>query len=144
MKKSMLFVLLLALPFCISAKSKNYGNVFVSEVRSIYDADTFRVSIDGWQDIIGESMPIRVNGIDAAEMRGKCQKEKDMARAAKKATVAMLRGAKRIELRNMKRGKYFRIIADVYVDGKNLGEALVARGLAREYYGGKRRGWCDI
>ena len=139
----MLFVLLLALPFCISAKSKNYGNVFVSEVRSIYDADTFRASIDGWPDIIGESMPIRVNGIDAAEMRGKCQKEKDMARAAKKATVAMLREAKQIELRNMKRGKYFRIIADVYVDGKNLGEALVRQGLAREYHGGKREGWCD-
>ena len=98
MKKSMLFVLLLALPFCVSAKSKNYGNVFVSEVRSIYDADTFRASIDGWPDIIGESMSIRVNGIDAAEMRGKCQKEKDMARAAKKATVAMLREAKQIEL----------------------------------------------
>jgi len=144
MKKSMLFVLLLALPFCISAKSKNYGNVFVSEVRSIYDADTFRASIDGWPDIIGESMSIRVNGIDAAEMRGKCQKEKDMARAAKKATVAMLREAKQIELRNMKRGKYFRIIADVYVDGKNLGEALVKQGLAREYHGGKRKGWCDI
>jgi len=140
----MLFVLLLALPFCISAKSKNYGNVFVSEVRSIYDADTFRASIDGWPDIIGESMSIRVNGIDAAEMRGKCQKEKDMARAAKKATVAMLREAKQIELRNMKRGKYFRIIADVYVDGKNLGEALVKQGLAREYHGGKRKGWCDI
>jgi len=142
MKKSMLFVLLLAISFSVSAKSKNYGNVVVSEVRSIYDADTFRASIEGWPDIIGKSMSIRVNGIDAAEMRGKCQKEKDMARAAKQATVAMLREAKKIELRNMKRGKYFRIIADVYVDGKNLGEVLVNQGMARKYSGGKREGWC--
>lgn len=47
-------------------------------------------------------------------MKGKCQKEKDLARLAKQFTVFKLRGAKVIELRNMQRGKYFRIVADVY------------------------------
>jgi len=75
-------------------------------------------------------------------MRGKCESEKNGARIAKKVTVALLRGAKVIELKNMKRGKYFRIIADVYVDGENLASILIKKGLARPYDGGKRKSWC--
>ena len=41
---------------------------------------------------------MRVAGIDAAEMRGKCEKEKRLAREAKQFTVSFLRGAKTIEL----------------------------------------------
>jgi len=76
-------------------------------------------------------------------MRGKCQAEKALARKAKQHTVAMLRGARTVELRNMKRGKYFRIVADVYADGKSVGQSLVKRGLAVEYHGGtKVKDWC--
>ncbi|MDA7816848.1 thermonuclease family protein [Sulfurimonas sp.] len=65
-------------------------------------------------------MSIIVNGIDAPEIKGKYELEKVLALKAKKQTVFMLRGAKVIELRNMKRGKYFRIVADVFVDDVNL------------------------
>jgi len=43
----------------------------------------------------------------------------------------------------MQRGKYFRILANVIIDGKSLGDSLVSNGLARRYDGGKRGGWCD-
>ena len=46
--------------------------MIISEVRSIYDGDSFRVNIDEWTDIIGKSVPIRILGIDTPEMRGKC------------------------------------------------------------------------
>ena len=39
--------------------------------------------------------------------------------------------------KNMRRGKYFRIVADVYADGKNLAEALVGSGMTVRYNGGK-------
>lgn len=127
-----------------SLRDKTYGSVVVSEVTSIYDGDTFRVNLDGYPDIIGTRIGIRVNGIDTPEMRGKCQKEKDLARAAKQLTVAQLRAAKKIELRNMKRGKYFRIVADVYVDGVNLGDLLIAKSFAVVYDGGhKSKDWCQ-
>ena len=42
----------------------------------------------------------------------------------------------------MQRGKYFRILADVYIDGKNLADDLIKAGHARSYDGGKRLGWC--
>lgn len=114
-----------------------------SEVTSIYDADTFRVNIESYPPIIGQRVPIRVLGVDAAEIRGKCESEKVKARAAKQFTVEELRSAKVIELRNIQRGKYFRILADVYIDGNNLADGLINAGHAREYDGGKRLSWCD-
>ena len=124
--------------------NKNFGSVTVSEVTSIYDGDTFRANIAEYPEIIGYRMGIRVNGIDTPEMRGKCQQEKVLARKAKQFTVAKLRAAKTIELRNMKRGKYFRIVADVYVDNQNLGDMLIEEDLAVAYNGGhKGKDWCQ-
>ena len=85
---------------------------------------------------------MRIKGVDAPEIRGKCQAEKVAARIAKQFTVEALRSAKVIELKNMEHGKYFRILADVFVDGKNLGDALISASHARLYDGGKRGGWC--
>ena len=110
---------------------------------SIYDGDTFRVNIKGYPSIVGERVPIRINGVDTPEMRGKCVKEKTLAREAKQFTVSKLRDAKVIELRHMQRGKYFRIVADVYVDGNSLGDALINNHLAVTYDGGtKTKDWC--
>lgn len=138
-----MLILLIISPFLFAKSAKNYGSVLVSEVTSIYDADTFRVNIKDWSPIAGERIPVRVNGVDAPEIRGKCDAEKKGAQLAKQFTVSKLRSASTIELRNMQRGKYFRIIADVYIDGKNLSELLINAKLARPYDGGKRKGWCD-
>ena len=130
--------------FAEAISNKNFGSVTVSEVTSIYDGDTFRVNIAEYPALLGYRMSIRVNGIDTPEMRGKCQQEKALAREAKQFTVAKLRAAKSIELKNMKRGKYFRIVADVYVDGDNLGEMLINENLAVAYNGGhKGKDWCQ-
>ncbi|WP_335989539.1 thermonuclease family protein [Pseudoalteromonas sp. CH_XMU1449-3] len=126
-----------------SIRDKNHGTLLVSEVTSIYDGDTFRANIKGLHSLIGERISIRVAGIDTPEIRGKCKKEKDLARRAKKVTVEMLRSGKVIELRNTKRGKYFRIVADVFVDDKKLSDTLIASDLAVSYDGGtKAKDWC--
>ena len=132
--------LLIFISFTVNAK--DYGNITVKEVTSIYDADTFRVNIKGYPAIAGERIPIRVLGVDAPELRGKCESEKIKARQAKQFTVQALRSAKTIELHNIQRGKYFRILADVYVDGVSLADGLIKSGHARVYDGGKRFGWC--
>lgn len=140
---SLYLVLSVSTLSALALSKKQYGNVTVSEVTSIYDGDTFRANIKEYPEIIGYRIGIRVNGIDTPEMRGKCQKEKDLARKAKQFSVAHLRSAKRIELRNMKRGKYFRIVADVYVDQQNLGDLLIKNSLAVPYDGGhKGKDWC--
>jgi len=49
-----------------------------------------------------------------------------------------LKDAERIDLKNMGRGKYFRIVADVYADGESLTEVLIDAGMAVRYNGGKK------
>jgi micrococcal nuclease len=138
-----LLILVTIFTVCSShAKDKNFGNANVLEVTSIYDGDTFRGNIEGFPAVIGESMSIRINGIDTPELRGKCDKEKQLARLAKQFTVERLRAAKSIVLKNIKRGKYFRLIADVYVDGVNLGEQLIKHGHAVKYKGKTKQAWC--
>ncbi len=138
MRSIALFIVLLDSPLALA----NYGQVTINEITSIYDGDTFRATVKEWPAVIGERIPIRVNGIDTPELRGKCEEEKKQAKAAKQFTVALLRDAKVIELRNMDRGKYFRILADVYVDGTSLGDELIKAGLAVPYDGGTKKDWC--
>jgi len=141
MIKSITPLILVFSLICIATEKDNYGNVTVSEIISIYDGDTFRCNIKNYPPIIGERMSIRINGIDTPEIKGKSEKEKELARKAKQFTVNELRSAKKIELRNMKRGKYFRIVADVYVDGKDLGAMLIQAGLAIPYKNGTKQTW---
>jgi endonuclease YncB( thermonuclease family) len=108
---------------------------------SIYDGDTFRGTIKGWPPIIGEHIGIRIFGIDCPELKDKKPEIKEKARQAKQFTVDHLRKAKVIELKNLRRDKYFRILADVYVDGKNLGHELIKQGHAKTYDGGTKEQW---
>ncbi|PLX68399.1 MAG: hypothetical protein C0602_08415 [Denitrovibrio sp.] len=71
-------------------------------------------------------------------MKDKRPEIKSLAQRAKQFTVQQLRSAKLVELRNVQRGKYFRIVADVYIDDKNLGEMLIKAGLGKPYDGGKK------
>ena len=123
-------------------KNIKFENAVVEKVTSIYDGDTFRANIKNYPKIVGYRMSIRILGIDTPEMRAKCSKEKELARAAKKLTVSLLRGAEHIELKNIKRGKYFRLLADVYVDGVSIADELMKGGFAVEYDGGTKIDWC--
>jgi micrococcal nuclease len=114
--------------------------IVISKVVSVYDGGTFRVDINGYPDIIGKNIPIRVNAIDTPEIKGQCDYEKQLAIKAKYFTSALLSGGT-VELRNAERGKYFRIAADVYVDGVSLGNSLIDAGLAYKY--DKKKDWCE-
>jgi len=133
---------LLFISFYADAKDKSFGSATVLEVTSIYDGDTFRANIKGFPAVIGEHMSIRINGVDTPELRGKCDKEKQLERKAKQFAVERLTGSKTIILKNIKRGKYFRLIADVYIDSVNLGEQLIKQGHAVKYTGKTKQTWC--
>ena len=107
-----------------------------------YDGDTCTVTIPDVHPVFGLKIRVRVAGIDTPEIRGKCASEKSRAIKARDAARTMMANAEQIDLRNVERGQYFRIVADVMVDGVSLGERLIEAGLARRYDGGKRKGWC--
>ena len=43
---------------------------------------------------------------------------------------------------NLQRGKYFRVVANVLVDGVSLEQELLDNELAYRYDGGKKLNWC--
>ena len=140
------YKIVVAIILAISAYSvqaaPQYGTVTVSKVISVYDGDTFRVNIDSLPPIVGKNIPIRVNGVDTPEIRGKCQYEKNLALEARDFVRAKLANAKEIKLTNLQRGKYFRVVANVVVDGVSLEQELLDNELAYEYSGGKKLNWC--
>ena len=124
-----------------AASEKTYGDVVITKVLSVYDGDTFKVAIDTYPAIVGEEIGIRVSGIDTPEIRSKSAPEKALAQKAKAEATKMLTNGKIVELKNMRRDKYFRILAEVYVDGESLAQRLINKGLAVPYDGGKKLSW---
>lgn len=130
--------------FIILLSIGDYGSYYGPEYVSNYDGDTIKFNLSQFHKIIGDNISVRVNGIDAPEIRGKCKKEKDLAIIAKKYVAAKLKDAAEIKLLNMKRGNYFRIVAEVLVDGQSLKDILIQEGLAVEYDGGEKTyNWCE-
>ena len=122
---------------------QDYGAVTVSAIRSVYDGDTLRVDIGEWPAIVGANIAVRVRGVDTPEIRGKCPTEKVLAKQARDYVRALLTQAQQIELHTVARGKYFRLVADVVLDGQSLATLLIQAGHGRPYGGGKRQGWCE-
>ena len=116
----------------------DYGNFRDVEYIRNYDGDTVTFNIKDLHPLIGKGINIRIAGIDTPEIRTKCEKTKQLAQEGKLLVQEFLENAECIDLINCRRGKYFRIIADVYADGVNIAEALLDKGLAVPYDGGTK------
>jgi micrococcal nuclease len=140
-----LFTLLLTLTLLYSpAHAKSFGDYERAVYIHNYDGDTVTFSLPSLHPIIGEKISIRANGIDTPEIKGKCEKEKYDAKQAQQMVADILKDAEQIDLKNMRRGKHFRIAADVIVDGESLADGLVEAGMAVPYDGGKKtHKWCE-
>ena len=137
----------LILPFLLLPSyslAKSFGDYQGAIYLQNYDGDTIRFDLPGYPPIAGDDIRVRVNGIETPEINGKCEKEKYDAQQARDMVADILKDAERIDLKNMKRGKYFRIAADVIVDGENLADILIEASVAIQYSGGKKtKNWCE-
>lgn len=113
------------------------------EVMSVYDGDSFTVLAHMWPKQYVEAK-VRVAGIDAPELRGRCEEEKKLAREAKKFVQKFLEQGEPITIKNVSLDKFGgRVDADVHnARGESLAGALIRAKLARVYHGGTKRGWC--
>lgn len=112
-----------------------------ADVLSVYDGDTFTARAHIWPGHYVETS-VRVLGIDTPEIRGKCQREIDLAIKARNRARELLGTS--AQLRQIEPDKYGGRV-DAYVtlgDGRDLAEVLISETLGRPYDGGKRKGWC--
>jgi hypothetical protein len=86
----------------------------------------------------------RLANIDAPETgdNARCHYERKRGAEAKRMAVLLVRSAGVVSVRETWRtDRYGRKVAYVLIDGEDLGELLVQRGLARPWRGRRRR-WC--
>ena len=70
----------------------------------------------------------------------------NLAVEAREEVKSLLSKANRIDLVNIGRDKYFRILADVIADGVSIKLILLSKNLAYEYDGGTKAktDWCTV
>ncbi len=100
----------------------------------VIDGDTFRVG----------GVKIRIADIDAPETHpSRCAREAELGAAATGRLHTLLNGGTvRLHRVGRDHDRYGRKLRTVSVDGRAVGDMLVAEGLARRYTGGPRAGWC--
>lgn len=139
----MKYILLLLILTANVAIADNFLELREYRDRLCYDGDTCYVVAKTLPESL-RNMSIRILGIDTPEIRADCPEEKELALQGRVFANDMFRNANNIEFHNLKWDKYGgRILADVYIDGVSYKDEIIEAGLAREYYGGKKIGWCD-
>lgn len=95
-------------------------------------------------DDLATGVRYRLANIDAPETgdNAKCFRERQCGEASRWAAITLVRGAKIVSVvRTLRVDRHGRHVAFVLIDGKDLGDALVKRGLARPWRGARER-WC--
>ncbi|MBC8339503.1 MAG: thermonuclease family protein [Alphaproteobacteria bacterium] len=114
-----------------------------ARVLRVIDGDTIIVRARIW---LGQNIDtqVRLAGVDAPEIKGKCELERRLAVRARKLVSERSAGGT-VVLSQIHYGKYAgRVVARVHTpDGKDLSELLKRAGLGRSYDGGRRPLWCD-
>ena len=114
---------------------------FSFEVLEVIDGDTFRARVTIW---LGQKVDVKVRlkGVDTPEMNGKCDAEKELARAAKKFAANWL-ATHPAQLIRVHYGTYAGRVLATTMDatGATLSAALLSEKLAKPYRGRKAK-WC--
>jgi len=136
-----LFAILVALPLNAKAKETLAGPI-PAKVLRVIDGDTIVLRAHVWLGQTIETI-VRIRGIDTPEMKGKCEFERQKAEEAKIFLEKMTNG-KDIFLANVSYDKYGgRVVAAIKTkDDKDLSAEMINKGLAREYQGKTKQGWC--
>ena len=109
-------------------------------VIKVYDADTITIATRlPFKDSPLYRLSVRLNGIDAPEIKGKdiSNEEKEAAVIARDVVSKMILH-KDVVLKNIQTEKYGRVLADVYIDNINLNEYLITHKYAVKYDGGTK------
>jgi len=142
MFRALLIIILGTLIIPVAMAENSLSGPVIASVVKVYDGDTITVDAHQWPQVTMR-VNVRINGIDTPELRGKCQAEKEQAQQARDRTQAL--AGEQVTLSQIFLGKFAgRVVANVSTDdGTDIGQTLIAEGLARPYDGGPRAGWCE-
>jgi endonuclease YncB( thermonuclease family) len=112
------------------------------EVLRVVDGDTFEARVNLWPGL-DITTRVRLRGIDAPEMKGRCGEERNKAEAAREALRAILDQGE-VGIAQVSLDKYGgRVLASASTrTTPDVSAALLGAGMGRPYSGGQRDGWC--
>lgn len=103
-----------------------------------YDADTITIASKlPYKESPLYRLSVRLSGIDAPEIKGKSEEEKEVAKQARDFVSNLILN-KYVRLENVESEKYGRILADVYIGDVHLNEMLIKERYAVKYGGGTK------
>jgi micrococcal nuclease len=109
------------------------------EVIKVYDGDTITIaSYLPYPNSPLYRFSVRLNGIDAPEIKGKTEDEKAAAKISQKALEELILH-KNVTLVNKGTEKYGRILADVFYDEVNISKWMLENRYAVEYDGSTKK-----
>ncbi len=113
-------------------------------VLRVIDGDSLVVNIPTFPDIIGKDITVRIASCDTPEKNDKNPVLRAKAGAAKRFTATLAPPGSTVWLRQIRRDKYFRLLARVEAAGYDITDALIAEGLALPYEGGKKSAFLPV
>jgi len=115
---------------------------YAADFVRILDGDTFEARVHLWPGL-DLTTKVRLRGIDAPELRARCEDERIQAEAARDR-LQMILAQGQIAISDVALDKYGgRVVASASTLGtKDVSDALLAAGLVRRYDGGRRQAWC--
>ncbi len=115
---------------------------YPAEVLRVIDGDTFEARLRIWPGM-DVTTKIRLRGIDAAELRARCDDERIKAEAARAALTCILAEGT-IGVSYVGQDKFGgRVDADVSTARTpDVSAAMLGGGYARAYSRGRRESWC--
>lgn len=136
-----LLLILVLTSFTFAKSRTQYGTLQIDSVLSVYDGDTFRANINSLSPILGKNIAIRLANIDTPEIKDKCASTRVKAIQARDFLRHKIKMAEHIEIRNTMRGKYFRIVGTLFLDGVDIGQKMIQLKLAKPYKGKRKNKW---
>ena len=114
----------------IATAAMQYSDCRVERLITVHSAGSFTCKPSGWQGVGPVRLRVQVAGIELKEDDLIGDRDKDKTQKPRDFTAAKLKAAGSIELKNIRMRNYFRVIADVYIDGQSLADQLIQAGLA--------------
>jgi endonuclease YncB( thermonuclease family) len=140
MTKSLVIALCFAAVFVtVAVAREEISGPVAAEILRVIDGDTLLVEAQPWPQQKME-VYVRIRGIDAPELKSKCELSRLAGLNAQHALEALAAQSHSIQLTRISGDKYFgRIVADVILsDGKNVANDLLVAGLVQVYDGGRK------
>ena len=122
------------------------GVTYDTTIIRVSDGDTIVIAAPYLPAPLKPQLAVRIYGVDTPEkgFRAQCPREAEMGDKASAWTKDLVKSGKQFQVILYDWDKFGgRVLGDILVDGKSVRSGLIAAGLAREYYGDKKKSWCE-